>query len=92
MIDLFELMILNYIEEGVVLSVSNDLIEITSPQGRIKRHYHTLNPIPLTSDWLIRMKDNKNKSTFPDWIKYVHEAQNWYYWNNNKTELNITWK
>ena len=46
-------------------------------------------PIPLTEQWLNRMEDNSNKAPFPDWIKYVHEAQNWYYWNNNKTELEI---
>ncbi len=46
-------------------------------------------PIPLTVEWCERMKNNANKSPFPDWIKYVHEAQNWYYWNNNKTELKI---
>jgi len=49
-----------------------------------------IKPIPLTEEWLLRMKDNDNKTAFPDWIKYVHEAQNWYYWNNNKTELKIT--
>ncbi len=25
----------------------------------------------------------------PEWINYVHELQNWYYWKFNKTELKI---
>lgn len=49
----------------------------------------SVKPVPLTEEWLGKMKDNKNKTAFPDWIEYVHEAQNWYYWNNNKEELKI---
>ena len=26
----------------------------------------------------------------PDWIKYVHEAQNWHYWRFEKNELELT--
>lgn len=51
--------------------------------------YFDIKPIPLTEDWLVRMKDNENKTPFPDWIVFVHEAQNWYFWNNKKTELII---
>jgi hypothetical protein len=41
-------------------------------------------PIPLTEDWLIRLPKGFE---YPDWIKFVHDLQNWYYYNNNKIEL-----
>jgi hypothetical protein len=48
--------------------------------------YEDFNPIPLTDEWLERM-DKKIK--YPKCIHYVHELQNWYYWNNAKKELEI---
>tara|TARA_R110000824_G_scaffold21946_1_gene81140 strand:+ start:576 stop:860 length:285 start_codon:yes stop_codon:yes gene_type:complete len=45
-------------------------------------------PILITDKWLSRMKNNENIEFFPEHIKYVHEAQNWYY-EKNKTELII---
>jgi len=41
-------------------------------------------PIPLTEEWLLKLPKGLE---YPDWIKSVHELQNWYYWNNNKKEL-----
>ncbi len=41
-------------------------------------------PIPLTEEWLIRLPKGFE---YPDWIKFVHDLQNWYYYNNNKKEL-----
>lgn len=42
-------------------------------------------PIPLTEEWLLKLpKDLK----FPNWIKYVHVLQNWYFYKNKcKKEL-----
>ena len=45
-----------------------------------------IEPIPLTEEWLMKLPKNTN---YPDWIKYVHELQNWYYWNHDKHELLI---
>jgi hypothetical protein len=47
--------------------------------------YEDLEPIPLSE---LFFKQGK-KIKYPDWIRYIHELQNWYYWNNNKTELEI---
>ena len=43
-------------------------------------------PIPITEEWLLKLP---NKLIYPEWIKYLHELQNWYYWNNEKKELHI---
>lgn len=45
--------------------------------------------IPLTKEWLLKLP---NSLKYPNWIKYVHELQNWYYWNNNKKEGNLVKK
>ena len=59
-------------------------------EGEANRElYHDFIGIELTEEWLLKMGDNKHKHPFPDWIKYVHEAQNWYYWTYNKEELKI---
>lgn len=44
--------------------------------------YEELEPIPL--DEFLK-KEIKIK--YPEWIKYLHELQNWYYWQNDKKEL-----
>ncbi len=92
-----ELRIGNIIEYSISVSepmVKNVIVEKIVDAEVISNLYHLgdvdiYKPIPLTEEWLVRMGDNKNKAPFPDWIKYVHEAQNWYYWNNNKQELTI---
>lgn len=43
--------------------------------------YGDFEPIPI-KDW-----DIPKGLKYPNWIKSVHELQNWYYWNNNKKEL-----
>ena len=43
-----------------------------------------LNEIPLTEEWLLKLPKGLK---YPNWIKYLHELQNWYYWNNNKKDL-----
>lgn len=48
--------------------------------------FKELTPIPLTKIFLKKL--NKNIK-HPGWIQYVHELQNWYYWNNDKKELEI---
>lgn len=64
--------------------------------------YDDFAPIPLTEEWLIKcnvIKRSVYGTTFiarivdnigiPDYIKAVHELQNWYYWEFEKTELKI---
>ena len=48
--------------------------------------FEELIPIPLTETSLKKL--NK-KIKYPKWIQYVHELQNWYYWDNEKKELEI---
>jgi hypothetical protein len=52
--------------------------------------------IPLTEKWLLQLEGYTfipdgdrwlNGILIPFWIKSIHELQNWYYWNNNKKEL-----
>ena len=46
--------------------------------------FNIIQPILLTEEWFMRLP---NGFVYPRWIKYVHELQNWYYWNNEKKEL-----
>jgi len=48
--------------------------------------WNNIKPIPITEEWLLKLPKNIK---FPEWIKSLHELQNWYYWNNNKKELLI---
>ena len=48
--------------------------------------YEDLIPIPLT-EIIAGSLDKKIK--YPGWIQYLHELQNWHYWNSGKKELNI---
>ncbi len=43
-------------------------------------------PIPVSDIWLEKIS---KKIPSPKWIKYLHELQNWYYWENEKRELEI---
>lgn len=45
-----------------------------------------LQPISITEEWLKRLP---KKIKYPKWIQHVHELQNWYYWNNEKKELEL---
>lgn len=45
-----------------------------------------LEPIPLTDEWRMKLSV---ATDYPKWIRYVHELQNWYFWNHNKNELTI---
>ena len=47
--------------------------------------FDELVPIPLTD---IPLKFDK-EINYPNWLKYLHELQNWYYWANEKKELEI---
>ena len=44
-------------------------------------------PIPLNKKWKELLGVDFN---YPQWIKYVHELQNWYYWTNGKKELDTS--
>lgn len=41
-------------------------------------------PIPLTEEWLLKLPNN---FIYPKWITFVHDLQNWFYYNNQKKEL-----
>jgi hypothetical protein len=48
--------------------------------------FEELLPIPLSEIFLAEL--NK-KVDHPKWIQFLHELQNWYYWENGKKELDI---
>ena len=45
--------------------------------------FEELVPIPL-ADMSLKFE---NEPKHPKWIQYLHELQNWYYWENGKKEL-----
>jgi hypothetical protein len=49
--------------------------------------FEELEPIAVTGNFLKRIDEKIN---YPKWIRYLHELQNWYYWNNGKKELEIS--
>lgn len=66
---------------------SGQLFEITIDDLMIIENGDSkASPIPLTEEWLLKLPSNL---TYPKWIKYLHELQNWYYWNNEKKELEL---
>lgn len=42
--------------------------------------------VELTEEILLKCPKDL---VYPEWIKYLHDLQNWYYYNNNKKELHI---
>ena len=48
--------------------------------------FEELSPIPL-SEIILLIIDKEIK--YPSWIQYLHELQNWYYWENGKKELEL---
>lgn len=42
--------------------------------------------IPLTEEWLIQLPCDLKLIDIPEWIKYVHQLQNWYYLENQCTK------
>jgi hypothetical protein len=43
-------------------------------------------PIELNEEWIEKFPKGLK---LPKWIRYVHQAQNWHYWNNQQKELDI---
>ena len=43
-------------------------------------------PTPLTEGWLDKLP---NDLVYPEWIEFVHDLQNWYYYKNQKKELKL---
>jgi len=47
--------------------------------------------VPLTEEWVERIGKLPpiclNNLEIPEWIEYVHQLQNWFYWNFKCTEL-----
>jgi hypothetical protein len=79
--------------QNIIGEKTNDCYDITffNPDGVDFDGYdftfNELKPIPLTEDWLLKLPKDL---VYPDWIEFVHDLQNWYYWNNNKKELIIS--
>jgi hypothetical protein len=48
--------------------------------------FEELLPIPLSEN-VLQMTAVKIK--YPKWIQYLHELQNWFYWENEKRELEL---
>lgn len=48
--------------------------------------FEQLIPIPLTD---LPEKDPGKNIKYPGWIKYLHELQNWYYWEHEKKEIDM---
>lgn len=61
---------------AVQYEYGTDAYELNSSTGKIAWFVH--NP-----------KSNLAMIEIPEWIEYVHELQNWYYWYFRKTELEI---
>lgn len=48
-------------------------------------------PIRLNEEWLSKLPYDLKLLDIPEWIKYVHQLQNWY-WINNKCKKELTFK
>ena len=84
-----ELRIGNLINDNAeVVGIVNGTVYVKPSERSIitSYRYSQLKPIPLTEEWLKKLPKNLK---LPKWIKYVHQAQNWYYWNNKQKELEI---
>lgn len=83
-----DLRIGNLVNELNVGIISIDIVDLEA----IKNGDTNYQPIPLTYGWMSNLPNEfififPKNFTYPKWIKYVHELQNWYYWNNEKKEL-----
>lgn len=78
-----ELRVGNYIYNiGDALTiVDSDIIHDIFIQSKVHPRYY---PIKLTEEWLDKLPGGLE---YPKWIKYVHDLQNWYYYNNQKQEI-----
>lgn len=88
MIDSKELRIGNYVFNpydeytNVDVTILDYIVKCNYTQQKVTRY----KPIPLTEQWLI---DLPEEIVIPEYIKNVHEFQNWYYWNNNKKDFDF---
>lgn len=76
---------IGYVSPMIELRVEpfeDDLLTKETPYEPLEE----INPIPLTEEWLQKFP---SELKYPTWIKYVHELQNWYFWNHDKHELPI---
>ncbi len=75
MIKANELMIGNLLLNagGVVVSTTTQTISDVELKLIVR------NPIPLTEEWLLKLPKGL---VYPEWIKFVHELQNWFYIEN----------
>ena len=54
--------------------------------SKVDKEDEDFRPIELTEEILLKCPKDL---VYPEWIKYLHDLQNWYYCNNNKKELHI---
>lgn len=59
---------------------------IQTKEQKIAHKNFQFKPIPLTEEILLKCP---NDLIFPEWIKFLHDLQNWYFYNNNKKELDF---
>ena len=60
----------------------DELVTTEIPSAKLEE----LEPIPLTEAFMDKLV---TRLQYPEWIKCVHELQNWYYWGHEKKELEI---
>lgn len=51
----------------------------------------TLQPIPLTEDWLAKLPEDLVSEDIPSWIVFLHQLQNWY-WIEKKCTKELQFK
>ena len=73
-------------EDIIYFDVQLEAKHFTSKTDIGTLYISLIEPIPLDEKWL---KKFPKGLVLPNWIKYVHQAQNWYYWNNQQKELKI---
>ena len=61
-------------------SFEDDVVTNEIPYASLEE----LLPIPLQHP---SVQELGNTINHPEWIAYLHELQNWYYWQNGKKEL-----
>lgn len=53
----------------------------------IRCYIYQIAPARITAEIWAQLPDDLPLNEVPSWIEFVHELQNWYYWNKGKKEL-----
>jgi len=91
----------DYYNQDIIVSI-DILIRVQKCYDNRKQFQNIYSPIHLNEYWLkkagaqLKTSGSSTKAMWfinnyeiPEWIKYVHELQNWYYWHFKKIELKI---